>query len=152
MKKIAISLLVALSSIATHAADRTTLYVTFNDGEQMEFALVDSPEITMGDNKMNIKTATTNYTCELWTVKSFRYTKEAAGISNVENKQAYTIEGDYLITEGCASKISIYRIDGESINLPQTTESSKTLINLSSLRGGVFIVNINGKAIKIARK
>lgn len=151
MKKIALSLLVALSSITAYATDRTTLYVTFNDGEQLEFALADSPEVTVGDNKMNIKTATTNYTCELWTVKNFRYTKEAAGISNVENKPTYTLEGNDLIVDGTANKINIYRIDGEKINLPYTTESGKTVINLDSLKGGVFLVKINGKVIKIAR-
>lgn len=48
MKKIALSLLIALSCISAKAADGKSLFVSFNDGSKIEFALSTLPEVTFG--------------------------------------------------------------------------------------------------------
>lgn len=63
MKKIALSLLIALSCISAKAADGKSLFVSFNDGSKIEFALSTLPEVTFGNDKMTVKsTATTPVT------------------------------------------------------------------------------------------
>ena len=46
MKKIALSLLIALSCISAKAADGKSLFVSFNDGSKIEFALSTLPEVS----------------------------------------------------------------------------------------------------------
>lgn len=48
MKKIALSLLIALSCISAKATDGKSLFVSFNDGSKIEFALSTLPEVTFG--------------------------------------------------------------------------------------------------------
>ena len=73
MKKIALSLLVALSCISAKAADGKSLFVSFNDGSKIEFALSTLPEVTFGDDKMTVKSTATTASYELWKVSTFTY-------------------------------------------------------------------------------
>ena len=54
MKKIALSLLVALNCISAKAADGKSLFVSFNDGSKVEFALSTLPEVTFWNDKMTV--------------------------------------------------------------------------------------------------
>lgn len=68
MKKIALSLLIALSCISAKAADGKSLFVSFNDGSKIEFALSTQPEITFGNDKMTVTSTATTASYELWKV------------------------------------------------------------------------------------
>ena len=65
MKKIASSLLIALSCISAKAADGKSLFVSFNDGSKIEFALSTLPEVTFGNDKMTVKSTATTASYEL---------------------------------------------------------------------------------------
>ena len=73
MKKIALSLLVALSCISAKAADGKSLFVSFNDGSKVEFALSTLPEVTFGNDKMKKKKdgPPPCHYCQLRTVEGF---------------------------------------------------------------------------------
>ena len=70
MKKIALSLLIALSCISAKAADGKSLFVSFNDGSKIEFALSTQPEITFGNDKMTVTSTATTASYELWKVST----------------------------------------------------------------------------------
>ena len=151
MKKIALSLLVALSCISAKAADGKSLFVSFNDGSRIEFALSTLPEITFGNDKMTVKSTATTASYELWKVSTFTY-GTTTGIKQVETNNKLAFEGDRIIVDGTNNKISTFALDGKAIKLSPTTAEGKTIINLNALTHDVYIIKINNKSIKVARQ
>lgn len=150
MKKIALSLLIALSCISAKAADGKSLFVSFNDGSKIEFALSTLPEVTFGNDKMTVKSTATTASYELWKVSTFTY-GTTTGIKQVENNK-FAFEGDRIIVDGTNNKVSAFALDGKAIKLSPITAGDKTIINLSELTHGICIIKINNKSIKVARQ
>lgn len=150
MKKIVLSLLVALSCISAKTADGKSLFVSFNDGSRIEFALSTLPEVTFGNDKMTVKSTATTASYELWKVSTFTY-GTTTGIKQVENNK-FAFEGDRIIVDGTNNKVSAFALDGKAIKLSPITAGDKTIINLSELTHGVYIIKINNKSIKVARQ
>lgn len=150
MKKIALSLLIALSCISAKAADGKSLFVSFNDGSKIEFALSTLPEVTFGNDKMTVKSTATTASYELWKVSTFTY-GTTTGIKQVENNK-FAFEGDRIIVDGTNNKVSAFAPDGKAIKLSPITAGDKTIINLSELTHGIYIIKINNKSIKVARQ
>lgn len=150
MKKIALSLLIALSCISAKAADGKSLFVSFNDGSKIEFALSTLPEVTFGNDKMTVKSTATTASYELWKVSTFTY-GTTTGIKQVDNNK-FAFEGDRIIVDGTNNKVSAFALDGKAIKLSPITAGDKTIINLSELTHGVYIIKINNKSIKVARQ
>lgn len=150
MKKIALSLLIVLSCISAKAADGKSLFVSFNDGSKIEFALSTLPEVTFGNDKMTVKSTATTASYELWKVSTFTY-GTTTGIKQVENNK-FAFEGDRIIVDGTNNKVSAFALDGKAIKLSPITAGDKTIINLSELTHGIYIIKINNKSIKVARQ
>lgn len=151
MRKIAFTLWLLLGSLMIHANNEKSLFVTFTDGNKIEFALDDLPEVSFGNDMMKVQTSKTTATYELWTVKTFSYAT-ATGISQVTTNKTFAMEGNALIVDGTANNISCHKVNGESINLTQSTADGKTIISLGTLKHGVYLIKINNKTIKIARQ
>ena len=151
MKKIALSLLIALSCISAKATDGKSLFVSFNDGSKIEFALSTLPEVTLGNDKMTVRSTATTASYELWKVSTFTY-GTTTGIKQVETNNKLAFEGDRIIVDGTNNKISTFALDGKAIKISPTTAEGKTIINLKALTHGVYIIKINNKSIKVARQ
>lgn len=151
MKKIALSLWVALCCMTAHAADGKSLFVSFNDGSKIEFALSTLPEVTFGDDKMTVKTTSTTASYELWKVSTFTY-GTTTDIKQVSQDNHFVWEGDRIIVDGKANKVSIYSLDGKAVSISPIINNDKTIISLEGLTKGVYIIKINNKSIKIARQ
>lgn len=151
MKKIALSLWVALCCMTAHAADGKSLFVSFNDGSRIEFALSTLPEVTFGNDKMTVTSTATTASYELWKVSTFTY-GTTTGIKQVETNNKFAFEGDRIIVDGTNNKVSAFALDGKNIKLSPITVGDKTIINLSELTHGVYIIKINNKSIKVARQ
>ena len=152
MKKIALSLMVALCCITAKATAGKSLFVTFNDGQKVEFALATTPEVTFGNDQMTIKTTETTASYELWKVSTFTYGATSTGIKTIEANDNFAMEGNSIIIDGTNNKVSSFALDGKTVHLSPITTDSKTIINLDGLTQGVYIIKINNKSIKIARQ
>ncbi len=151
MKKIALSLLVALSCLTAKATDGKSLFVSFNDGSKIEFALSTLPEVTFGNDQMTVKTTATTASYELWKVSTFTY-GTTTGIKQVETNNKFALEGDRIIVDGTKNQVSAFALDGKKVSLSPIVTGDKTIINLDGLSQGVYIIKINNKSIKIARQ
>lgn len=152
MKKIALSLLIALACISAKAEDGKSLYVTFNDGQKVEFALAKTPEVTFGNNQMTIKTTDTTTSYDLTTVASFTYNASTTGISKTETENKLVWEGNRIIVDGINNKVHVYTIDGKNVGLSPIVNGSKTVINIDTLTKGIYIIKVNNQSFKIARQ
>lgn len=151
MKKSILTLCTLFCCLMTQADNAKSLFVTFMDGQKIEFALADFPEVTFGDDLMKVKTSKTNVSYELWTVKTFTYAT-ATGIKQVKDSKSFSIEGNSIIIDGTGNNLRCYKMNGEKIALPFNISSGKTTVNLDALKHGVYLIELNGKVIKIARQ
>lgn len=151
MKKIALSLLVALSCISAKAADGKSLFVSFNDGNKIEFALSTLPEVTFGNDQMTVTSTATTTSYELKKVSTFTY-GTTTGIKQVETNNKFAFEGDRIIVEGTNNKVRAFALDGTAVTLSPILAGDKTIIPLEELTHGVYLIIINNKSIKVARQ
>lgn len=151
MKKIALSLLVALSCISAKAADGKSLFVSFNDGSKIEFALNTLPEVTFGNDQMTVTSTATTTSYELKKVSTFTY-GTTTGIKQVETNNKFAFEGDRIIVEGTNNKVRAFALDGTAVTLSPILAGDKTIIPLEELTHGVYLIIINNKSIKVARQ
>lgn len=137
--------------MTAHAADGKSLFVSFNDGSKIEFALSTLPEVTFGDDKMTVETTSTTASYELWKVSTFTY-GTTTDIKQVSQDTRFAWEGDRIIVDGKANKVSIYSLDGKAVSISPIINNDKTIISLEGLTKGVYIIKINNKSIKITRQ
>lgn len=150
MKRLLLSLCVAITALTTQA-DNKSLFVTFDDGTRVEFALSTTPEVTVTDNKLTITSTVTTASYDLWTVKTFTY-GATTGINEVQtNQQGFSLEGDNIVVDGNVN-VRIFAVDGKAVSVTPKTTGDQTIIPLNGLAKGVYIININGKSVKISRR
>lgn len=138
--------------MTANAANDKSLFVTFNDGQKVEFALSTTPEVTFGNDQMTIKTTQTTASYDLGKVTTITYGSTTTGIKQVENNNKFAFEGDRIIVDGTNNKVSAFALDGKNIKLSPITADGKTIIPLDELTHGVYLININNKSIKVARQ
>ena len=100
---------------------------------------------------MTVKSTATTASYELWKVSTFTY-GTTTGIKLVETNNKFAFEGDRIIVDGNNNKVSAFALDGKNIKLSPITVGDKTIINLSELTNGVYIIKINNKSLKVARQ
>ena len=116
MRRIILSLLLVLSCYTTKAADGKSLFVTFKDGQKIEFALVILPNISFGNNLMTVTSTETTASYELWKVNTFTY-GATTGISQLQTSSKFSLEEDRIIVDGTNNKINAFALDGKAIGL-----------------------------------
>ena len=150
MRKLLLSLLALFCCIIAKAEDKS-LIITFSDNTTQTFALSTLPQITMSNNKMTISAGTTTAEYDLYKIKTFTFSG-TTGIENIENNTSIIAEGDKIIIEGANANVKIFSVDGKTATLKTTSLSNSTIIDISSLGKGVYIIKANDKTLKISKK
>lgn len=137
-------------SIVAKAEDKS-LIITFSDNTTQTFVLSALPQITMANNKMTISAGSTTAEYDLYKIKTFTFSG-TTGIENIENNSSIIAEGDRIIVEGANANVRIFSVDGKTTTLKTTSLSNSTIIDISSLGRGVYIIKANDKTLKISKK
>lgn len=137
-------------SIIAKAEDKS-LIITFSDNTTQTFVLSALPQITMANNKMTISAGSTTAEYDLYKIKTFTFSG-TTGIENIENNSSIIAEGDRIIVEGANANVRIFSVDGKTATLKTTSLSNSTIIDISSLGRGVYIIKANDKTLKISKK
>lgn len=126
-----------------------SLFITFTDNTKAEFALADTPSVTVADDRLTVTTATTTASYELQLVSTFTYATTTA-IAAV-TQQGATLSGDRLVVPGTSADVSAYALDGRAVTLHAIAVGAQTVVDLGALPRGVYIIRANGKTLKIAK-
>ncbi len=78
MKRLILIFLASLSAAMVFAATGKSLFITFTDNTKAEFALADTPSVTVADDRLTVTTATTTASYELQLVSTFPYATTTA--------------------------------------------------------------------------
>ena len=150
MRKLLLSLLALFCSIIAKAEDKS-LIITFSDNTTQTFVLAALPQITMSNNKMTISAGSTTAEYDLYKIKTFTFSGTTE-IKDIENNSSIIAEGDKIIIEGANANVRIFSVDGKTATLKTTNLSSSTIIDISSLGRGVYIIKANDKTVKISKQ
>ncbi len=137
-------------SIVAKAEDKS-LIITFSDNTTQTFVLSALPQITMANNKMTISASSTTAEYDLYKIKTFTFSGTTE-IKDIENNSSIIAEGDKIIIEGANANVRIFSIDGKPATIKTTNLSSSTIIDISSLGRGVYIIKANDKTVKISKQ
>ena len=150
MRKLLLSLLALFCSIIAKAEDKS-LIITFSDNTTQTFVLAALPQITMANNKMTILAGATTAEYDLYKIKTFTFSGTTE-IKDIENNSSIIAEGDKIIIEGANANVRIFSVDGKSATLKTTNTSNSTVIDISSLNRGVYIIKANDKTVKVSKQ
>ncbi|MBR1463895.1 MAG: T9SS type A sorting domain-containing protein [Prevotella sp.] len=139
-----------LLPLTAHAQGKS-LFITFNDNTRVEFALSSNPEISFADDMLTVKAGDQSSSYELKKVQTFTY-GTSTGIRKVEGDAEVSMEGNRIVVRGQNARIRIFAIDGKAVNMPLEKTGDYQVVDVDMLPKGVYIVNVNGKSIKITRK
>jgi hypothetical protein len=148
MKNILLFLFLFLP-LLSHAADKSSLVITFSDNTTQTVALSTLPDIWMKDDKMTVKTSETTLEYPLYTVKTFTF-GNATGIKAVKTTE-YQLTGDALILPDESAAVRVYTLDGKAVSCPVEHGYSQTVVSLTSLQPGAYIIQAGGRSVKIMR-
>ena len=132
-------------------AEDKSLIITFNDNTTQTFVLSTLPQITMANNKMTILAGATTAEYDLYKIKTFIFSGTTS-IRNIEDNSEIKTEGNKIIIEGTNANVRIFSIDGKSTTIKTTNTSNSTVIDISSLNSGVYIIKANDKTVKISKQ
>ena len=150
MRKLLLSLLALFCSIIAKAEDKS-LIITFSDNTTQTFVLSALPQITMANNKMTISAGSTTAEYDLYKIKTFTFSGTTE-IKDIENNSSIIAEGDKIIIEGANANVRIFSIDGKPATIKTINTSNSTVIDISSLNSGVYIIKANDKTVKISKQ
>lgn len=152
MKKLFLSLLVALGIAATASAADDALNLTMKNGTVHSFLLAEKPVITMGDGKLNVTTDNATATYDLYDVSQYAF-GTSTGINDVSTSGNFSRNGDNILFGGVEAKnVTVCTLDGSCVNATVAAIANGTTVSLSSLPSGVYIIKAGNVAIKISKK
>lgn len=146
MKNILLFLFLLLS---TGSFAQSSLVITFNDNTTQTIALTTLPDIWMKDDKMTVKTSETTLEYPLYTVKTFTF-GNASGIKAVKAAE-YQLTGDALILPDESAAVRVYTLDGKAVSCPVAHGNGQTVVSLTSLQPGAYIIKAGGRSVKILK-
>lgn len=152
MKKLFLSLLVALGFTATASAADDALNLTMKDGTVHSFLLAEKPVITMDNGKLNVATDNATATYNLYDVSRYSFGTPTA-IKGVSTSDNISRNGDDILFGGVdAKKVTVCTLDGSRANATVASTANGTTVSLTNLPAGVYIVKADNVAIKINKK
>ena len=132
-------------------AEDKSLIITFSDNTTQTFVLSALPQITMANNKMTISAGSTTAEYDLYKIKTFTFSGTTS-IGNIEDNSDIKTEGNRIIIEGTNANVRIFSIDGKPATIKTINTSNSTVIDISSLNSGVYIIKANDKTVKISKQ
>lgn len=146
MRFFILSILIFLS---TGSFAQSSLVITFSDNTTQTIALTTLPDIWMKDDKMTVKTSETTLEYPLYTVKTFTF-GNASGIKAVKAAE-YQLTGDALILPDESAAVRVYTLDGKAVSCPVAHGNGQTVVSLTSLQPGAYIIKAGGRSVKILK-
>lgn len=140
---IAVSLCTISGAQAT--AGNVALQVMLSNGKAEVFKLEEKPAISFSPDEMLISTSSLSSSYPRTDVQTMMFLDNAATArpSLSYDSVSYSYENGVFTCAG--HEIAVFNVNGERV------ETSRDSISISSLPSGVYIINVNGRSIKIMK-
>lgn len=141
---IAVSLCTISGAQAT--AGNVALQVMLNNGKAEVFKLEEKPAISFSPDEMLISTSSLSSSYPRTDVQTMMFLDNVATTARPslsDDSVSYSYENGVFTCAG--HEIAVFNVNGERV------ETSRDSISISSLPSGVYIINVNGRSIKIMK-
>ncbi len=134
-------------------AQNSKMVLTYMNGEILELALSDSPVMTIEGDELSIECAQSSYRCALKDLKEYTFVDKTGGLNDVTGDYNLDRHGDmiFINANGSSLSITMYSLQGSKILEVTDGKDGETRIDLSDIEPGIYVLVINGNAIKIIR-
>lgn len=145
--------LLALLLPAIAKAQSATLVVHHADGTTTDVELYTMPRIVMSAETMLVKSAVLDVEYDKKDVVLFTFKNVGTGISAVHSETAFRIDEDCVTFHGVPEEgaVKVFQLNGIQVPIRFKRVGMDTVLSLSQLPQGVYLVSINGKTFKIVR-
>ena len=157
MKKIICTILLVLMTVIEITAKQgEQLIILSKDGTKIAYALTDKPKITFTDSNLvvSVNGLTANYS--LVNLLGVTYSEsDATNISSVKDDfPFFYMNGDKLMFNKVKREmvLFLYKIDGSLVLKKRISKDSDTIVSLSPIESGIYVLQINGTAFKIIKR
>lgn len=150
MKRLFFTCLVFVCAVVAFADTGKSLFVTFTDNTKIEFALVETPVVTVSDNSLVVATTSATATYPLQKVSMLTY-GTTTSIRKV-SIDGVNITPNRIVFNGTAQQVRIFVLDGSRVEIDPVVVNGSTVVSLDKLPRGIYIISINGKSFKIIRR
>ena len=153
MMKMLLLVVLCLCSSAIKADDMV-LQVLLADGQTMSINLNEEPRTTYSDGNLIITTTKTTITYPLENVKHYTYLSTNA-ISTPKGAEAFfSTDGETLTFKGLKAGMSVnlYNVACQLLRSVTPNSGGHTIISVSKLPTGVYVVKTSGATYKITKR
>lgn len=144
MKKLLILSAALALCLGTAKADETSLRVTLRDGTTELYSLGEKPRISFSDGNMEVVTSKVSTSYSRADVKSMDFTLATSVARFSGEDVSYLFRDNVFSCPG--HDIKAFGIDGTFAG------AAGDSLSLQELPSGIYIINVNGKSIKVIRK
>jgi len=126
-----------------------------SDGQVMTISLDDEPKTSYSDGNLIIKTNKTTVTFPLEKVLKYTYVTDPTGISSPQTVSSkLSSDGQTLTFTGLRAntQIALFNMAGQLLRTINSGDQSKTVVSLSNLPVGVYVVKVNGVTFKMMKR
>lgn len=145
-------MIMVCSAIHVHAQ---TLVIVQHDDSKVFYNLDEEPLTTFTPDDLVIKTQSTTISYPLNTIKQFMYEKGVTGVEEVSRDGVcISQKDDQIIVTGLpiGKSVSLYSTDGYQIAKQVSDGSQRTILSLSQLPAGVYIVKADNVTYKTTKR
>lgn len=136
------------------ADKQTDLVLWFHDGTNLSIQLYTKPRITFEGNHVYITSPLVTLDYLANDVVRFTYTSETTSISETGKGTQYQYHHNQIVFDAdfSSTDVKLYSEDGRQLPVSLTTADGQTILSLSSLPKGVYILSIKGNNLKILKR
>ena len=146
-----VTLMLSMASMS-FAQMKETLHLQMTDGTETTFLLSVHPVVTFNNNQMVITSDLQSIEIPYDKVMSFKYSTD--NLSSISTPSMYLeSDGEYVVfpEDTSIDDVSVYSIDGRNLSVQLKGDGHRTVLSLSPLSKGVYIVKVKNKSFKISR-
>lgn len=155
MNKRFLLLLMAILILSGFANGQTqTLVLWHTDGSTTDVDLYTEPKIVFTDNSLLITSSVLDMEYAAEEIIRFTFKGKGTGIDTLNDDSDYLQQDGRIVFHqiSAADHVAIYRPNGIQVPVRLVKEGDSTVLSLSSLPKGAYVISVNGRTSKFLRR
>ncbi len=130
------------------------LVLWFSDGTNASIQLFTKPLITFKGDQVHVSSPVSEFDYSAYDIIRFTYIGEGTSIEDSEGKEQYQLQDEKVVfgSNIKPSDIKLYSEDGKQVPVVIINSDRQSILSLTNLPHGVYILSVKGKNTKILKR
>ncbi len=153
MKQIYLTIISIVLSAVGAFAQSGSVVLTYLDGKTLVVPVAEAPVMTINGEDLYIDGNTSSFSCRLADLQEYRFSDFTEGIGEVKGNCTVDRNGDVfrISAFGKPLEVLLFSLQGVLIRKIDSVDGSGVSLDISDIEPGIYLLSINGNAIKIIR-